>query len=919
MYFRKMLALLLVLLSLFAISCSDGDEGVVLSRYDDNGFQYSPTGLQGLVEYALPLVPEFVRVERLDDSFRSMDSIEVEINPNIKTAFAFRAFERDYKNPYVKIVAVFLNGNEKVEFPQYVRLTENNGNLKLNLNEALAAGRIDYLMQKENLDFAVAEEKAYSEMTQLFGLDFNALHANRYNGVHYANKWEMYKPYLYCRHEISDSLFYSDYKELYDSFSKTGRIDSSMIVRAADAWLATFENTIGENGKPTFKSLSRNTFWNEYKYWHDFFQKSYGIKFSMCDTCQAVIEKKSSDFYGRRFVCEFEKWGGANSYIRLSTLFEDSIGACLLSKTALVEHNGLNYLCKKEENVWNVENNRDTILTYKFGTCGSYATKNHAFYMHDSLFYCECLDEINCAWTDKYVKTDFNEKDSLYAEVLHAKAVDQFGECKGDGDKRQLDSVFVQCSFGRWVQIDSLLYYLGGCTKDNQKGEHLGLYYSCIEYWQGADSPVWREVYPPVYFNDTCDSRFQNHVVKYDSTYFICEAEYCIEEDGFVKFGCWGIGHWRKIKDDEMIPPMIDNIPCERDRINLRIGYGDDFFICRDGRWYPVVADSVMPPEKDGLFCTDSLYGLVKRYGGTYYMCDSVRWWREMPALEAGPYAFRDSLGKCNSNLQKTIYWSEKADAFFGCTKIDSVLDWREIRLGKEPYTMPESFKKEKFKGGTFTDDSVYSVTVDNNLYRFILSKNTMYLSHVDLASGGYDAYFYNKNLFLHRERSKERLSLDSLDNKSESFETFYETWKVDVKKYSECNRRSANVETVSLLDFDETAYMDWASAMSFCPEGFHIPSIEEFKQEDYISYLTTDLMLRNDSPVLWYFKMHTSGCYENNNVYFDVFWSATEKNSKTQECFEIAWRDRGELGRRVVDCPKDLYPMVQTLCVKDK
>jgi hypothetical protein len=61
------------------------------------------------------------------------------------------------------------------------------------------------------------------------------------------------------------------------------------------------------------------------------------------------------------------------------------------------------------------------------------------------------------------------------------------------------------------------------------------------------------------------------------------------------------------------------------------------------------------------------------------------------------------------------------------------------------------------------------------------------------------------------------------------------------------------------------------------------------------------------------------SGCYENNNVYFDIFWSATEKNSKTQECFEIAWRDRGELGRRVVDCPKDLYPMVQALCVQDE
>ena len=911
------LALLFALLSL--VACSD-DDGVVLARYDEVGFKYSPTALQGLVEYALPMVPECVRIERLDEHFKSVDSIEVPIDSTIKNAFAFKVGERDYEMPFVKIVAIFLNGEKRVEFSQYVRLGDYNGNLKLNLNEALVAGRIDSLMQKENLDYAAAEEKARSEMTQLFGLDFSALYANRYREVHYANKWEMYKPYLYCRHEISDSLFYSDYKELYESFSKTGRIDSSMIVRAADAWLATFENTIGENGKPTFKSFSRNAFWNEYKYWHDFFQKSYGIKFSMCDTCQAIIEKKSSDFYGRRFVCEFEKWGGVNSYIRLATLFEDSIGACLLSKTALVEHNGLNYLCKKNENVWKVENNRDTLLTYKFGACGGYATANHAFYAKDSLFFCECDVDKNCAWTDKYVKTVFNEKDSLYAEVLHAKAVDQFGECKENGNKQKLDSVFVQCSFERWMQIDSLLYYLGGCTKDNQKGEHLGLYYSCIEYWQGADSPVWREVYPPVYFNDTCDSRYQNHVVKYDSTYFICEAEYCIEEDGFVKFGCWGVGHWRKIKDDEMIPPMIDNIPCDRNRINLRISYGNEFYVCREGRWYPVDADSVKPHEKDGLFCTDSLYGLVKRYGGSYYMCDSVRTWREMPALEAGPYEYRDSLGRCDGISQRTVHWSKKAETFFGCAKMDSVWDWHEILLGAKPYTMPASYKRELFEGGKFTGDSIYSVKVDNNLYRFILSKNTMYLSHVDLASGGYDAYFYNGNLFLHKERSEKRLRVDSLKNKSEAFDTFYEAWKADIKAYSKCsNRYTANVDTMYLMRYDEEAYAGWASAKLFCPTGFHIPSSTEFMQDDYIAYTTTDSTLRNDSPLMW--DYHISRCsIVGSLIYLDLFWTSTEKDDETQKCFEYAWHHReGEKSRRVVDCPKDLYPMVQTLCVKDK
>lgn len=899
----------LLTVALWLVACSSFDDGEerALERYDEFGVRFSPTEVQGSVQYLPSMTPEYFRIVTVDGKLNPRDSFE--LNP--VDVYKFINGLRDYEYPYLKIVTVFPTEGEpkQMEFAQYMRLSRAGNFSKLNQNfyAALASKRIETLVQKEDYDFDDAVDTAFAELGRVFGVDLSDVYGKKYDLA----------PFVYCRHEISDSVFYHDFIEFRDSFAQSGSIDSSIIVRAADAWLSTFEQ-VYEKGNPRFKSSSRDKNYDDDNYSYKFFSGAYGIGFPRCDTCYSEILNKKSAYYGRKFICEYDGSNWNNTFFRLPSPLEDTLGLCKVKAVSIVEHNGLYYLCKNKEFAWKTENNRDTILTYKYGACGSYSTKNQFFYLKDSLLFCECVNG-ECAWTNKYANTVFNEGDSLYAEVLHATALERFGKCDQDGTSKQLDSVFVQCSFGRWAQIDSLMYYLGGCTKTNQVGKHLGVYYSCKGYWAGSDSPVWREVYPPVYYNDTCDSRYQNHTVKYDGSYFICEADYCVEEDGFIRSGCWGIGHWRTIKDDELIPPMIDNVPCSRGRINEKVAYGNEFYICRDGRWYSVDADSVMAPEKDGLFCTDSLYGLVKRYGETYYMCDSVRSWREMPALEAGPYAFRDSLGKCNSNLQKTIYWSEKADAFFGCTKIDSVLDWREIRLGKEPYTMPESFKKEKFKGGTFTDDSIYSVTVDNNLYRLILSKNTMFLSHVDLASGGYDAYFYNKNLFLHRERSKERLSLDSLDNKSESFETFYETWKVDVKKYSECNRRSANVETVSLLDFDETAYMDWASAKSFCPEGFHIPSIEEFKQEDYISYLTTDLMLRNDSPVLWYFKMHTSGCYENNNVYFDIFWSATEKNSKTQECFEIAWRDRGELGRRVVDCPKDLYPMVQALCVQDE
>ena len=900
--------------ALWLVACSSFDDGEerALERYDEFGVRFSPTEVQGSVQYLPSMTPEYFRIVTVDRKLNPRDSFE--LYP--VDVYKFIHDNRDYEYPYLKIVTVFpAEGEQKqMEFVQYMRLSRAGNFSKLNQNfyAALASKRIETLVQKEDYDFDDAVDTAFAELGRVFGVDLSDVYGKKYDLA----------PFVYCRHEISDSVFYHDFIEFRDSFAKSGSIDSSIIVRAADAWLSTFEQ-VYEKGYLRFKSGSRDKDYDDENYSYKFFSGAYGIGFPRCDTCYSEILNKKSAYYGRKFICEYDGSNWNNTFFRLPSLLEDTLGLCKVKAVSIVEHNGMYYLCKNKEFAWKTESNRDTILTYKYGACGGYYTRDHAFYLKDSLFFCECDSKNKCAWTNKYANTVFHEGDSLYAEVLHAKALDQFGECKDDGNKKQLDSVFVQCSFGRWAQIDSLMYYLGGCTKTNQVGKHLGVYYSCKDYWAGSDSPVWREVYPPVYYNDTCDSRYQNHTVKYDGAYFICEADYCVDEDGFVKSGCWGIGHWRTIEDDEMIPPMIDNVPCNRDRINEKVAYGDEFYICRDGRWYSVGADSVMAPEKDGLFCTDSLYGLVKRYNGDYYVCESVKTWRKMSALEAGPYEYRDSLGACSAISQKTIHWSEKADSFFGCAKMDSVWDWHEILLGAKPYTMPKSFKRENFKGGKIDKDSIYTVEVENSTYRFILSKNTMYLTHVDLSSGAYDAYFYNGNLFLHVERPQERLRVDSLKNTTEEFDTYYKSWKSSITSYSKCGGRyTANVDTVYLTRFDVDSYkdyMDWNRASKFCPDGFHIPSSEEFMQEDYIAYLTTNMDLRNDSPLMWDYYISRCSVY-GNLIYFDLFWTSTEKDEKTQECFEYAWHHRdGEKGRRLVDCPKDLYPMVQALCVQDE
>ena len=535
-----MIWLLFVLLGL--VACSESENHVV-ARYDDVGFQYSPTALQGVIEYAPPLVPEYVRIVRVDSVLNSRDSIEIILDSTFKNSFVFKIAERDYEFPYVKIVGVFSDGKKKVEFPQYLDLRESNNDLKLNLNASLAAGRIETLVQKEGLDFSAAEEKAYSEMTEIFKADFNAWNTYRFKDVHYANRWELYEPYLYCRHEISDSVFYSDYKEMSEYFAKTGKVDSSLIVRAADAWLSTFAPAKDKNGRPTYKSFSRDTSFVSYAYYGRVFERIYGLTMPACNSYnhQVTIENKRSEFYGRKFACpcEYDNWASICFY-RLVDPIEDTLGLCLLQTTTVAEYNNAYYVCKEKDNVWKAESEIDTVLKYKFGACGNSETKNQFFYLNDSLFFCEC-DGDNCSWTDRFVNKDINEEDSLYAAVLNARGVQKFGKCQTNnsysGDKYPLDSVFVQCQYGKWGRIDSLTYYLGGCSRD--KAEHLGVYYSCegslyherFLTWQN----IWKEIPAPVYYGEECYYIHFGEVVEHDGFSFVCEAtDACKNEDGVV-------------------------------------------------------------------------------------------------------------------------------------------------------------------------------------------------------------------------------------------------------------------------------------------------------------------------------------------------------------------------------------------------
>ncbi len=906
MKFKKVFFTLLAVMGLVACSNSDGD-GEVLYRIDESGVAYSPTEIYGFVKYLDNMELESVKIVSVDGSLNPLDSFEASLE-NDHGDYYFAVGEHDYQYPIVKVVPVFSSGKKmKMEFPQYVRLQEKNDKIELDFYEALASERIKKLALEKNYDFEKAKKQALLEFASTFNVDVDKM------------SWHVdLMPYIMCRHEISDSVFYSDFKEIRKAFGKKGSLESSIMVRAADAWLSTYELSFDDSAGKVVKSYSRDTVVGFGTLDFDFFERAYGITFNRETKGNLKIKNNKSAYNGRYFIYD-GSW-------RLKSLIEDTLGLCLMDTDTLVKDKESYYRCMRQSNIWKKETNRDTLLTYIIGVCGRGNTWNKAYYVRDTLYACECTANLNCKWTDEYNGKKYTVNDAFYPRYFDANVSLQIGECLGnnlmEGVVKKLDDMYVKCTNGKWTQLkDSLSYLLGACSADNSKGEISGRYYGCLDYKEyGGSGYSWVEIPAPAYHGDSCNYQNDKRVKKYDGSYFICEIPSCKDKNGYTVVWCRDQGIWRKMDESELNPPTLNMDVCKVEQENLKKIYDGKYYVCKIERWHPIAKDSLLQIEKDGFICSDSLLHVVKKVGKTYYQCDYENQWKALDSLESVPYEFRDSLGICDTITNKTLYWSEKASAFYGCAVKDSTYRWAKVDFAYEPFTMPKSYDKKKFAGGKWID-GFYTVTVDNVVYRFDKGR----LDHVDYLGKGYDAYFYNGSLFLHGEReSGENLMLpSSIENKSASFDNFFAEWKTWMEDCSECSGRKLSMGDTLYVNWNgKNSYMDWEHAKEFCPDGFHVPTSEEFMQDNYIAYTYYNIVYRNDSPIVWVFDggKKTECTFQSNFMYSDIFWTSTEKDAETQKCYEFASVfPYEEKGRRIVDCPKDLYPMAQVLCVQDK
>lgn len=455
----------LLFLVLWLVACSSVDSGDgVVARYDKDGTQYSPAFMRGIVYYLKGMKPEKIKIVSVDAKLNPIDSIEVSVAKDDDGRYAFGVGDRDYEYPFVKIVPVFpLGENAKMEFAQYVRLREFNIDIALNLPEAVMSGRVETLVREKELDFDSAMTQAIAEMRQAFNTFSDVMSYEMYVNEYIANEARLngLLMYIYCRHEVSDSVFYSTFNEYRETFAQSGIADSALLVKSADAWLSTFKVFDDMDEHTQFRSLSRDSVFGVSRCDYSLFRRAYGAPLQLTTDIWETgsefysrIENKSSMYDGRTFV--YEKRLG---YWRLQTELDDSMGVCLYGNDLVSEYNDSYYRCRPGSASWNEETRRDSLLNKIFGNCARhYASNGVSGYLRDSLFVCECDTSRVCAWTDKYVNSTFKKGDDLYASALSARAVQRYGKCSDDliGEVRQIDSVSVSCTwFYGWKLVEN--------------------------------------------------------------------------------------------------------------------------------------------------------------------------------------------------------------------------------------------------------------------------------------------------------------------------------------------------------------------------------------------------------------------------------------------------------------------------------
>lgn len=348
-----------------------------------------------------------------------------------------------------------------------------------------------------------------------------------------------------------------------------------------------------------------------------------------------------------------------------------------------------------------------------------------------------------------------------------------------------------------------------------------------------------------------CTANNQGEVkkyVEYDISYFICDDgnwreasvieydtyEWDAGKDGEVRAGSvkptnyyvYEDGIWRKAAD--YIEKQYG--ACVASRESEKISTGGKYFTCENKKWkeisikifvlgYCTAANEGTTGRIDTMYyscengdwteipakeyelgpCSKNYVGIIKKWNEEYYICRSE--WYKMTTLEYDTYGkvcsadgsivdgevITENKYVCDSTTSKGVFFRK-------ATEIEISLE-----KGCTGYTVEDEIRKQISEN----QDSIYRCPNQNSVWDGTIG------DHVTIGS-----------------------FIDERDNKTYKSVTIGEqTWMAENLRYRKTGSSCyTNIELCENAKMTWGLYYTWSGAMDACPEGWHLPSREEFE-----------------------------------------------------------------------------------------
>lgn len=921
-----------------------GENSVTGSEQDSS---LSNRSLKGQFDFSSKLVPVKVEVIAIDENLKEKKTIAGKI---AEDGYSFSVDKFNYPTSLIKIRYTLKNPNRdfKMSFSQYASIADNR-NLSITLASAIKGSRIESLIDDDAFSFDAADLKATRELYHILRLDSasNALKPSDSIALMTMNWYVEVLSYCYLGGDF-DSTFQKRFELLSHALGdEKSWWDSVSEVEIADAIVRNLKDRV----------IPLNSF---IRIFANFWGKAY--EFPACDSSNFLDEiknpAKSSLYFDTKFVCnkgdlknEFYYWHPVNE-------MEDEIGLCPLLYQCSKMYNDSVYVSNRNDMDWRLGNAKETVV-YLYGECNQ-EKLNQARTIRDTMFLCD-RDYKNFFWTQ-----NFDTSSVKHEDLIEFYAMKKYGECSNINNlaKHEIDTTeFVQCVNGKWVNITEDFYYGDSCT-EARTGERLrtprAKYYRCVAR---GDKYAWIGILAPEYFGDVCDDARNKRIVEHDSVYFKCNSglswgtpswgvlktedilppvfhkDTC-RENRVVKYGdvyyiCRD-KEWKALSKEEIIPPVLDELPCGKSEKQSYVNYDDDYFICDNDKWSLADKDTIPLPIIHGDTCDSRYWEHMVEYDNEYFICSWVYatlvggYWYKAEKSSAAVYKYNKTRGSYCASGQAgtTLEWNSEIDALMGCVKNTktNVYEWGIVR------PRDSTFVSEKvFAGGEFKADGAYEVTVDGITYEFDgfqLSREAdtwrgnlvayMYNHHVVIGGNRYEAEWADSDLYINSMRGETVVDLSDIEPKSDSYNAFYETWLDWIEQSNTCNGNAYGfhfpITSIQLNQYGEDVFADWNTAKAFCPKGFHIPDTTEWQKS------SINIHANAIASVEEIYEPDHGRCDNKYSKGFVLLWSSTEKDSDTQYCLGYTTRqNRGDNRKSLLECPKDLFPLGQVMCVKDR